>query len=174
MTLRRRYRTTTALAALLPLAALPVVSLADNWQPVGETKGATAGMVYINMDSVRDEGGYRVATFLTILATDSKNSHDIKLDRFAQETAFDCAKHTFSPLATTGYLAGKKVGTSFDKGDWRSSFKGLPADPVAQGAFDLACKSPVAAHPSEPAQSSAAPATVELAGPPTDAAALPK
>jgi hypothetical protein len=160
-------------------------SLADNWQPLGEVQGATRGLVYINIDSVRDEGGYRVATFLTILATGETNAHDIKLDRFAEETAFDCAKHTFSPLSTVGYLDGRKVGTRFDKGDWRSNFKGVPADSIAQGAFTLTCRSPVTAHPdggTPPAggtppdggtPSSDSPATVALPGPATDSPSSP-
>jgi len=104
-------------------------------------------MAYVDLDSLRADGEYRVAVFLTIYAAPIPNSHSIKLDRIVQETAFDCAKHTYSLLSTVGYFAGKEVGKSSDRGNWREMFKGTPRDPVSRRAFGLVCQSPIAGHP---------------------------
>jgi hypothetical protein len=153
------------IGGLISLLAYPCC--AADWQQIGQTqgRGASAGLAYVDLDSLREEGGLRIATFLTIYATGGANAHNFKLDRISQETAFDCSKHTFTFLSTVGYLDGKEVGKSADKGDWRSNFKDLPQDAFSQRAYDLVCKSPIGAHPGTGAQPADSPATVVLPGP---------
>jgi Surface-adhesin protein E len=159
---RRQSAYLAGIGGMLAFLASPCY--ADHWQQIGQPEGAAASLVYVDLDSLREEGGFRVATFLTILANGAPNTHDIKLDRIAQETAFDCAKHTFSLLSTVGYLEGKEAGKSSDKGDWRSNFKPVPQDTFSKRAYDLACKSPLAAH-SETGSQPESPGSVVLPGP---------
>jgi hypothetical protein len=121
--------------------------------------------MYIDLNTLRVEGGFRVATFLTIFATAAANAHNIKLDRITQETAFNCAKHSFSFLSTTGYLAGKAVAGRTDKGDWRQQFREIPPDPISKRSFELACKSPLAVQPATAQPAMDSPGTVDLPGP---------
>jgi hypothetical protein len=152
-----------AMSGLITMLAIP--AQASNWQRVGQPPGALPGVAYLDLDTLREEGGYRVATFLTIYAAGEPNANDIKLDRIAQETAFDCVKRTFSLLSTVGYLGGKKVGTSSDNGDWRESFKPVPADEFSRNAYSMACKSPLAPQSQGVMLPPQSPATVDLPGP---------
>jgi hypothetical protein len=151
------------IGGLISLLAHPCY--AGNWQQVGQTQGASAGLAYIDLDSLREEGGFRVATFLTIYATGAANAHNVKLDRIVQETAFDCAKRMFTFLSTVGYLNGKEVGKSADKSDWRDSFKAVPKDGFSQLAYDLVCNSPIPAHSGSGTSAADSPGTVVLPGP---------
>jgi hypothetical protein len=152
-----------AMSGLISLLAFPCY--ASNWQQVGQPPGAVAGLAYLDLDSLREEGGFRVATFLTIYAAGEPNANNIKLDRIAQETAFDCAKRTFSLLSTVGYLGGKKVGTSSDNGDWRDAFKPIPTDDFSRNAYNMACKLPVATRSEGVMLPAESPGTVALPGP---------
>jgi hypothetical protein len=162
---RRNWWTACAVGTGGLISFLAHPCYAANWQQVGQTQGASTGLAYIDLDSLREEGGFRVALFLTIYATGAPNAHNFKLDRIAQETAFDCAKHTFTFLSTTGYLNGKEVGKSADKGDWRNNFKAVPRDAFSQLAYDLVCKSPIAAPSGAGTQPADSPGTVVLPGP---------
>ena len=83
---RLRYLT-VALGVLLLLAQ---PCFAGHWKGVGPARGSSPGYVYIDLDSVHEEEGYRIAVFLTIYESAVPNAHDIKIDRITQETAFDC------------------------------------------------------------------------------------
>ncbi len=140
---------------------------ATHWQSVGPSNGSVSGMVYMDLDSVREKEGYRVALFLTIYGYGIPNSHNIKLDRITQETAFDCNRREFALLATEGYFQGRKIGGSTDRGggDWKDRFRVVPKDQFSQVAIDLACNSPLAPQPEpEPSPAEAA-GSVRLPGP---------
>src|SRR5690242_5345762 len=94
------------------LFGLTQLCYATHWQSIGPSNGSASGMVYMDLDSVREEEGYRVALFLTIYGYAIPNSHNIKLDRITQETAFDCNRREFALLSTAGYFQGRKVGGS--------------------------------------------------------------
>jgi hypothetical protein len=142
------------LAAVLAVTALfAQPCYATHWQVIGRPNDGSLGVAYIDLDSIHLDGNYRVATFLTVYENPPPNAHDIKLDRIAQQTAFDCAKHTFSLVSTVGYFQGKKAGEShINSGDWKVKFKGLYQDPFSQRAFDVTCNAPIAPTP-EPAAS---------------------
>jgi hypothetical protein len=137
-----------AVACGLLLALVAVTSQAARWREVGQPDVAAPGMVYVDLDAIHDEDGYRIALFLTILAHPRANPHDVKMDRFTQKTAFDCAHQTFALISTVAYLEGKKVGGSKEKPDWKNELKAIPPDAAfSQRVLQLACKAIPVAHP---------------------------
>jgi hypothetical protein len=131
----------------LLLSVLAQTCHAAHWQPLGRPEGANTGLVYIDLDSVHRQDALRVALFLTVYPKASANIHNIRLDRVAQRTAFDCNKKMFALVSTTAYLEGKEVGRSSDKADWKETFKEVPPDPFSQRAYSTTCHSAVAASP---------------------------
>ena len=139
---------------------------AAHWQSVGPLGGGVPGLVYMDMDSVHEDQGFRVALFLTVYGIAQPNSHDIKLDRITQETAFDCKQREFALLETIGYFQGRKAGGSSDKGgEWKDRFRVVPRDPFSQRALDLACNAPLAKQPEAEPTADDAPGSVKLPGP---------
>jgi hypothetical protein len=168
MTVHRCRRKALASASFAAVGlGLAQLCYATHWQAVGPSNGGVSGMVYMDSDSVREEEGYRVALFLTIYGYAIPNSHDIKLDRITQETAFDCGRRQFALLSTEGYFQGRKVGGSAEKGsgDWKERFKSVPKDPFSQVAIDLACNSPLAPQPEAAPLPDEAAGSVRLPGP---------
>jgi len=151
------------LGGLLLSLALP--SYAAHWQAVGPANSAALGLAYIDLDSVHEEEGYRVAVFLTIYSSAMPNSHDIKLDRITQETAFECTRREFALRSTVGFFQGKAVGGSSNKDDWKRSFKTVPKDSFSQRALDIVCNAPLAPQPEPAPAASEAPGSVRLPGP---------
>jgi hypothetical protein len=153
--------------ASIPAALLGVTALlaqpcyATHWQVIGRPNNDTLGLAYVDMDSIHADSQYRVATFLTVYSNATSNEHGIKLDRIAQETAFDCEKHTFSLVSTVSYYEGKKTGSSSGDGDWKARFKGLYEDGFSQRAFDVTCNAPLVTKP-PPATAADSPANVML------------
>jgi hypothetical protein len=146
---------------LTALAASPCY--ATHWQAIGRPDDGSLGVAYIDLDSIHQDGMYRVATFLTVYESPPPNVHDIKLDRIAQQTAFDCAKHTFSLISTVGYFEGRQAGKSRVNGeDWKVKFKGIYADVFSQRAFDVTCNARLAPYPEPDAAAADSPATVRL------------
>ena len=153
------------LAAWFSMCLAPVC-YAAHWQEVGPASGSSIGLVYMDMDSVHDDQGYRVAVFLTIYASPVPNPYGIKLDRITQETAFNCSKREFALLETIGYFEGKKVGGSSAKeGDWTGRARVVPQDPFSQRALDLACNAPLARQPEATPMPAESPGSVRLPGP---------
>jgi hypothetical protein len=148
-------------AALGVTALLAQPCYATHWQVIGRPNNDTLGLAYVDMDSVHEDGQYRIATFLTVYSNPTSNAHGIKLDRIAQETAFDCAKHTFALVSTVSYFEGKKTGSSSATDDWKTRFKGVYEDVFSQRAFDVTCNAPVVANP-PPAAAADSPANVRL------------
>jgi hypothetical protein len=148
-------------AALGVTALLAQPCYATHWQVIGRPNNDTLGLAYVDMDSVHEDGQYRIATFLTVYSNPTSNAHGIKLDRIAQETAFDCAKRTFALVSTVSYFEGKKTGSSSATDDWKTRFKGVYEDVFSQRAFDVTCNAPVVAKP-PPAAAVDAPANVRL------------
>jgi hypothetical protein len=138
---------------------------AARWQAVGTSNNGGLGLAYLDLDSVHQEEGYRIAVFLTIYSGGVPNAHSIKLDRITQETAFDCSRREFALRSTVGYFEGKEVGLSSEKGDWKERFKVVPQDAFSQRALDLACNSPLAPQPEAMPSAADAPASVRLPGP---------
>lgn len=149
------------------LLGLAQLCYATHWQSVGPSNGNVSGMVYLDVDSVREESGYRVALFLTIYGYAVPNSHNIKLDRITQETAFDCNRREFALLATEGYFQGRRIGGSSDKGasDWKDRFRVVPKDAFSQVAIDLVCNSSLAPQPEPTPSPTEAAGSVRLPGP---------
>jgi hypothetical protein len=148
-------------AGLAVTALLAEPCFATHWQVVGRPNPATLGLAYVDLDSIHEDGRYRVATFLTVYSNATSNAHGIKLDRIAQQTAFDCEKHTFSLVSTVGYYDGKETGLSSATEDWKAGFKGIYDDVFSQRAFDVTCNAPVVEKP-PPAAAADAPANVRL------------
>jgi hypothetical protein len=144
------------------LLLLTQTCYAAHWRVVGPSNNGALGNVYLDLDSVRQEEGYRIALFLTIYTSAVPNAHDIKLDRITQETAFDCTRREFALRSTVGYFEGKEVGLSSEKGDWKERFKVVPRDVFSQRALDVACNSPLAPQPEATPSASDAPGSVSL------------
>jgi hypothetical protein len=149
-------------AALVLAWALAAPCYAYHWQAIGRPNADTLGMAYVDLDSVHQDGPYRIATFLTIYKNPLTNAKSIKIDRIAQETAFDCANRGYSLVSTIGYLAGKASGASSQKSDWRDNFKALPDNVFSQRAFDVTCNAPVVTNSEARAAAEDAPAVVNL------------
>jgi hypothetical protein len=130
--------TRLAAGTLGSMALWSGISYAARWREVGQPEGPAVGIAYVDLDSVHEEDGFRVALFLTVYSDPAANAHNIKLDRIAQQTAFDCAAHRFALVSTVGFFQGKKVGTSSERDDWRDSFRAIPEDTFSQRAYRLA------------------------------------
>jgi len=156
----RESRPLAAILTVLALGAPPCY--AAHWQTVGPSSGSSSGLVYVDLDSVREEEGYRIALFLTIYSGVVPNAHAIKLDRITQETAFDCKRREFALRSTVGYFLGKEVGLSSQRGDWREKFRAVPSDTFSQRALDLVCNSPLAPQPEATPTPDEAPGAVKL------------
>jgi hypothetical protein len=155
------FRAPYLAGALAATALLAQPCYAIHWQVIGRPNNDTLGLAYVDMDSIHEDGPYRVATFLTVYSNATSNAHGIKLDRIAQETAFDCSKHTFSLVSTIAYLEGKKSGSSSASDDWKTRFKGVYNDVFSQRAFDVTCNAPVVTTP-PPAAAADSPENVRL------------
>ncbi len=130
---------------------------------IGRPNDGSLGLAYIDMDSIHLDGIYRLATFLTVYSSPPPNSHNVKLDRIAQQTAFDCEKHTFALVSTIGYFAGKQSGSSSaNTDDWKVKFKSVYDDGFSRRTFDTTCNAPLAPTPEPAAAPSDAPAVVKL------------
>ena len=157
---------TFLLTCFLGLACLAVQPcLAAHWQTIGPAKGGSLGLVYMDMDSVREEDGYRVAMFLTIYTSPVPKGNNARLDRITQETAFDCTQRQASLLATVGYFQGKEVGHTPEKSDWKERFGVVPKDVFSQRVLDMVCNAPLAPQPEPTPSSDDAPGSVRLPGP---------
>jgi hypothetical protein len=154
-------RTPYLAGALAVSALLAQPCYASHWQVIGRPNNETLGLAYVDMDSIHPDGPYRVATFLTVYSNPTANAHGIKLDRIAQETAFDCDKHTFSLVSTVSYFEGKKSGSSSGGEDWKTRFNSVYTDGFSQRAFDVTCNAPLVTNP-PPAAAADAPANVRL------------
>jgi hypothetical protein len=161
---RRARLLAAGLFGSLCLIAQPC--FAAHWQVIGPVKGGSPGLVYIDLDSVREEDGYRVALFLTIYTSPVPNAHHIRLDRITQETAFDCTRREASLRSTVGYLEGKEVGLSTARSDWKEQFNAVPKDTFSQRVLDMACNSPLAPQPEPTPSAAEAPGSVQLPGAP--------
>jgi hypothetical protein len=156
-------RTTSRLAWAFAAAAFLVQTCyAYHWQAIGRPNPDTLGIAYVDLDSVHQDGPYRVATFLTIYKNPLTNAKSVKIDRIAQETAFDCANRGYSLVSTIGYFAGKASGASSQKSDWRERFVALPDNVFSQRAFDVTCNAPVVTNFEARAVEEDAPAVVKL------------
>ena len=156
------------------LCLLAVVSFlaqpcfAAHWQKIGRPSDGSLALAYIDLDSVHRDGDFRVATFLTIYLHTVTNKKGAKLDRIAQETAFDCENHGVALISTIGYRAGKEAGHSSDNStDWKANMKALPKDVYSTRVFDITCNAPLAPTPEPPRTAAEDPATVELPATPT-------
>jgi hypothetical protein len=159
--LTRFFRAPYLAGALAVTALLAQPCYATHWQVIGRPNNDTLGLAYVDMDSIHADGQYRVATFLTVYSNASSNAHGIKLDRIAQETAFDCAKHTFALVSTISYYEGQKSGSSSASDDWKTRFKGIYDDVFSQRAFDVTCNAPLVTNP-PPTAAADSPANVTL------------
>ena len=150
-------------AAVLCLEA--AAAHAAHWQQLGFATAAAQGLVYVDLDSIHQEGNYRIARFLTIYATPATNINGIKMDRILQQTAFDCDHHTFTYLSTIGYFEGRKIGGSSPNDAWQEHFKTVPLDSYSQHAYRVACTSPLGTHPDLDTEQGSSPGSVKLPGP---------
>lgn len=158
----RRSRAAYLAGILASMVLLAQTCYAARWKEIGQPDTGTAGVVYVDLDSIREDGGYRIALFLTIYSAAAANIHSIKLDRISQETAFDCTRRTFALIYTIGYFEGKEVGKSSDKSNWRDGLKALPQDGFSQRVYDVACNSSLASHPEDGSSLGDTPGSVKL------------
>jgi hypothetical protein len=167
---RSRFAAAAAWGLVLALSA--EISHAARWREVGPAEGAATARVYVDLDSIRQQDGYRIAQFLTIYLRVISNANGIRMDRFTQTTAFDCAQAKAALVSTIAYLNGSEVAQSSENPDWRAQLTAIPPDAhLSLRAYQLACKAVPIEHP--PAEDSAnSAATVVL--PPMDVAEKPQ
>jgi hypothetical protein len=147
VTARRRFAAAIVWGMVLALSAQS--SYAARWSAVGRAEGAATGRVYIDLDSIQEDGGYRIAVFLTIYLRVVTNASGFRMDRFTQQTAFDCGAGTAALISTVAYLHGKEVAQSSDNPDWKTQLRAIPANAqLSQRAYELACKATPVLHPS--------------------------
>jgi hypothetical protein len=164
--LSARVLAAPVLVGLMTSVAQPC--FAAHWQVIGRPTDNSLALAYVDMDSIHRAGEYRVATFLTVYLYPITNAHEYKLDRIAQETAFDCDKHTFALVSTIGYFQGKPTGRNSGNGeDWKDNARDLPQDTFSTRAFDVTCNAPLAPYPEPAPTVSDAPGTVRLPAAPT-------
>ena len=152
------------LACGVLLALLAQTSLAaSRWRVLGHPEGGMPGTVYVALDSIHEEDGYRVATFLTIYAQAVSNAHNYTMDRFTQKTAFDCQSGTVSLIRTVAYYEGQAVGGSHDSPDWRDTFKAIPPDAAfSQKVYKFVCNAIPAQQPTSDTSLGDSAATISL------------
>jgi len=119
--------------------ALAQASPGARWQELGNTGQASLDRVYVDLDSIHQDGDYRVASFMTVYEKPRVNPNNVLLDRHVQITAFDCRQRTFALVSTVGYFAGKQVGESPRDSEWRKNLKPVPQDAFSQRAYSLLC-----------------------------------
>ena len=129
---------------LIPILALSFLALgnassAARMVEVGESTKATLDKAYIDLDSITQEGRFRIATFLTVYEKARKNSHGITLDRHEQKTAFDCQAKQFALVYTIGYFEGKQIATSPVNTNWKDTLKNIPSDAFEQRSMRIVC-----------------------------------
>ncbi|HEY6483899.1 MAG TPA: surface-adhesin E family protein [Steroidobacteraceae bacterium] len=151
---RARARSSAALLAIL-LCVLCGRAAATQWQELGTAAEAPADHVYLDTDSIHQEDGYVMASFLTIFDKPRINSHQITMDRYVQKSAFDCKRKVVATVSTVGYLSGNEVGQSSDRGDWKQAFRPIP-DALSRAAFERVCSSLAAQAPAPHAPAPAA------------------
>lgn len=115
---RGLYGLVRGLAGVMALlcACLPAPGLAAHWQELGNSS-TSLDKIYLDTDSIRQLGGYRIALVMTVYVAPRINKNNIKLDRHIQKDAFDCNNKLFYGIQTTGYLDGKQVGSSAEELD---------------------------------------------------------
>jgi hypothetical protein len=151
------------LLALLAQTSLAQATSTPQWHEIGHLEGANPGTVYIALDSIHEEDGYRIATFLTVYAQSVSNPYGVTMDRFTQKTAFDCQNGTVSLIMTLAYYRGKAVGSSHNSPDWRAAFKAIPPDVTSsQQVYQFACNAIPVQQPTSDAVLGDSAATVSL------------
>jgi hypothetical protein len=137
-----RVASITGVALLLAFigAAPALASQPSHWIVVG-SNGAPDNKVMVDTDSLQKLDQFTLVDIMTVYPAPLVNSHNIELDRFVQRTAIDCARRTFVAVRTTGYLKGKRVGTSRQMNDWRIMTVPLPNDPTSNRIYGMVCGS---------------------------------
>jgi len=136
------YHLEKSLIKIITITFLALGSIscqASRLQEIGESSSATLDKSYIDLDSISQEGNFRIATFLTVYDKARVNSKGLKFDRHTQSTAFDCQRKQFALISTVGYLDGKQIATSTPNPDWKNSFKDMPSTPFSQRTYTLVC-----------------------------------
>ncbi len=128
---------------LLLLAAVSSSCFAAQWKEIGEAANGSLDKVYVDVDSVLQDGDDRTALIMTVYEKARTNSHGFLMDRHIQKTAFDCAGARFVPIAMAGMLDGKEVAHSTPNDDWKNQLKPVPADPLSQRALTTVCRASV-------------------------------
>lgn len=141
--MRDRVRTRLLAAARLFALLLGIMGAApafatSHWIEVG-SNGAPDNKILVDSASLQRLGQFTLVDIMTVYPAPLVNSHNIELDRFVQRTAIDCAKRTFVAVTTTGYLKGKRVGTSRQIRDWRIMTVPLPNDPASNRIYEIVC-----------------------------------
>ena len=152
--------------AFISFSIISTCSYAAKWQDTGSTSGATFDKVYIDLESITQEGNFRTASFLTVYDKARVNPKGIKLDRHIQKDGFDCSQKRFSPISTIGYLEDRQVGTSPINSDWQNTLKDIPQDNFSQKSLAMVCNAPLATAPKPNAPNTALPPNNGSVNPP--------
>ncbi len=135
-------------AALLIKSLVSAVCLlscsvhAASWQEFGQSD-VSLDKIYVDVGTIVMDGNFRVVQVMSVYDKSRPNSHGVWMDRHIQKLAFDCANRTFSPISTTGYIDGKRVGSSPVHVDWKDDVHPIAASASSQRMFALACNAPL-------------------------------
>ena len=129
-------RPTLFLAVLFALAPPANAAL---WKEVGHPDDTSTDKVFIDMESISQNGEYRQAMLMTVYGHPRLFANQLLIDRHNLTEAFDCQGKRVSAIVTAGFLEGNPVGGNKVNADWKSQFSAVPDDHLSQTVFALAC-----------------------------------
>jgi S1-C subfamily serine protease len=132
------FARTAARLFALAMSLLPICVLAARWVPVGDGTVPT-DRVFVDADSVQTTDGITTVEIATQYAEPRTNSHNLRLDRHVQHTAFNCAERSFVGIQTLAYLGEKRVGSNAATVDWQSKFTPIGTNPMGARIYAIVC-----------------------------------
>ena len=124
--------------ALVLMAALAGPSAAANWREMGNSD-SSLDKIYLDMDSIKTEGGFKTVHIMTVLSAPDTNINGITMDRRVVVTGVDCASRKGANIQTVGYLGEKQTGHSPVTADWQTKIKPFNANGVNGRIMDVVC-----------------------------------
>ncbi len=139
-----------AVLIVLLWAMLTRPCLATNWKELGNAADSL-DKVYIDTDSVEQQGGFRIVRIMTVYPAPRLNSHNLTMDSRIQQNAFDCERKMFYGIQLIGYLNGKQVGAGPLATDWKTKMVPVQTDSFSQRILSTACSLPLTTGRGAPA-----------------------
>ncbi len=134
------------LSLLLALLCAALPCHASRWVEIGNA-GVSTDKVLLDADSIGKADNFRLANVMTLSSAPQTNAHNITYDRRVNKVAFNCADRTFQSVQVVAYLGEKRVGSSPENANWRTTMKPIGADGLSNRALTMVCAAAVAGTP---------------------------